>query len=37
MDGQTNMPKPIFPFNLFEVGGITINKCTSYGADKLYL
>ena len=21
MDGQTNSPKPIYPFNFFEVGG----------------
>ena len=37
MDGETNSPKPICPFNFFEVGGITMNKikCTSYGPDKL--
>ena len=34
MDGQTNRPKPICPFNFFEVGGITMNKCTSDGPDK---
>ena len=27
MDGQMNRPKPICPFNFFEVGGITMNKC----------
>ena len=37
MDGQTNRPKPICPFNFFEVGGITKNKCMSYGPDKLNL
>ena len=35
MEGQTNRPKPICPFNFFEVGGITIHKCTSFGPDKL--
>ena len=25
MDGQTNRPKPICPFNFFEVGGITMH------------
>ena len=29
---QTNLP-----FNFFEVGGITMHKCTSYGPDKLNL
>ena len=24
MDGQLNRPKPICPFNFFEVGGITM-------------
>ena len=24
MDGQTNRPKPICPFNFFEAGGITM-------------
>ena len=37
MDGQTNRPKPICPFNFFEVGGITMHKCTSYVSDKLNL
>ena len=37
MDRQTTRPKPICPFNFFEVGGITINKCTSYGPDQLNL
>ena len=36
MEGQTNRPKPICPFN-FEVAGITMHKCTSYGPDKLIL
>ena len=31
MDGQTNRPKQICPFNFFKVGGIIMNKCTSYG------
>ena len=25
MDGQTNRPKPICPFNFFEAGGITMH------------
>ena len=29
MDGQTNRPKPICPFNFFKAGGITMHKCTS--------
>ena len=33
----TDRPKPICPFNFFEVGGITMNKYTSYGPDKLNL
>ena len=33
MDGQTNRPKPICPFNCFDIGGITMNKCTRYGPD----
>ena len=37
MDRQKNRPKPICPFNFFEVGGITMNKRTSYGPDKLNL
>ena len=37
MDGQTNRPKPICPFKFFEAKGITMNKCTSYGPDKLNL
>ena len=37
MDRQTNRPKPICPFNFFEVGGLTMAKCTSYGPDKLNL
>ena len=37
MDGLTNRPKSICPFNFFEVGGITMNECTSYGPDKLNL
>ena len=35
MDGQTNRLKPICPFSVFEVEGITMNKCTGYGPDKL--
>ena len=35
MDQQSNWPKPICPFNFFEVGGITMLNCTSYGPDKL--
>ena len=32
VDGQTDeWPTPICPFNFFEVWGITMNKCTSYG------
>ena len=35
VDGrQTNRPKQICPFNFFEVGSITMNKCTGYGPDK---
>ena len=34
MDGQMNRPKPFCPFNFFEVGGITMHKCTSYGPDE---
>ena len=37
MDGQTNRPKPICPVDFFEVGGITVNKCASYGPGKLNL
>ena len=37
MDGYTNRPKPICPFNFFEVGGITMHKCKCYGHDKLNL
>ena len=37
MDGQRNRPKPICPLNFFEIGDITIHKCTSYGPDKLNL
>ena len=38
VDGRTeNRLKPICPFNFFEVGGITMHKCTSYGPDKLTL
>ena len=37
MDGQTNRPKSICPFNFFEVESITMHKCTSYGPDKLNL
>ena len=37
MDGQKNRLKPICSFNFFEVGGITMNKCTSYGHEKLNL
>ena len=35
LDGQTNTPEPIRPFNFFEVGGITMHYCTSYVPDKL--
>ena len=28
-DKWTDRPKPISPFNFFEVGGITMHKCTS--------
>ena len=37
MDGYTNRPKPICPFNFFVVGGITMHKCKCYGHDKLIL
>ena len=37
MDGQSNRPKPILPFNFFEVWGITMLYCTSYVPDKLNL
>ena len=37
MDAQTDKPQTNLPFNLFEVGGITIHKCTSYGPHKLNL
>ena len=37
MDGEANTPKLICPFNFFEVGSITVNKCTSYVPDKLSL
>ena len=37
MDGQTNRSKLICPFNFFEVGGITMHKCTSYVPDRLNL
>ena len=37
MDGQTNRPKLICPFNFFEAGGITMNKYISYGPGKLNL
>ena len=37
MDGQTSKPKSICPFNFFEVGSITMHKCTSYVPDKLNL
>ena len=30
MDGQMNRPKPISPFNFFEVRGITMHQYTSY-------
>ena len=33
MDGQMNRPKPICSFNFFEIGGITMNKCTSRALD----
>ena len=35
IDGWTD--KPIYPFNFFKVGGITKDKCSSYGPDKLKL
>ena len=35
MEGQMKRPKPVCPFNFFEVGGITMHKCTSYYPDKL--
>ena len=35
--GWADRPKPNCPFNFFEVGGITMHKCTSYGPDKLNL
>ena len=25
---QTDRPEPICPFNFFEIGGITMNKCS---------
>ena len=37
MDGQTNRPKPNCSFNFFEVGDITMHKCTRYGPYKLNL
>ena len=37
MEGQTNRPKPLCPFNFFEIGGMTMHKCTSCGPDKLSL
>ena len=39
MDRQTNMPKPNqFPQSTSsKLGGITMNKCTRYGPDKLNL
>ena len=37
MDGQTNRLKSICSFNFFEVGGITMTKCTSYGPEKVNL
>ena len=37
MEGHTNRPKPICPLKIFEVGGITMHKCTSYGPDKFNL
>ena len=37
MDGQMDRPKPICPFNFFEVGGIKMHKYSSYGPDKLNL
>ena len=33
MDRQTNWPKPIGPFNFFEI----MLQCSSYGPDKLKL
>ena len=36
-DVKTNRPKSICPFNFFEVGGITMHKCTSNVPDKLKL
>ena len=37
-DGWTDeQAKPICPFNFFEVGGITMNKCIGNGPDKLNL
>ena len=38
VDGRTDeQAQPICPFNLSEVEGITVHKCTSYGPDKLNL
>ena len=37
IDGQTNRPKPICPFNFFEVGGKSMLKSTSYVPVKLNL
>ena len=36
-DGEANRPLLIYRFNFFEDGGITMNKCTGYGPDKLNL
>ena len=37
MDGQSNRPKPISPFNFFDFGSITMHYCTSCVPDKLIL
>ena len=40
MDGKTNKPRPIWHFNFFEVGSITMHENTSYASyvpDKLNL
>ena len=35
--GQTDWPKQICPLNFFELRGIIMHKCGSYGPDKLNL
>ena len=38
VEGQTDkQAQTNLPLNFFEVGGITMHKCTSYDPDKLHL